>query len=66
MRAVIQRVQRASVTVNEEIVAEIGEGLLIMLGMFVGIRLVKLFPDQVYRYFVMAMTLVAAVIMIFS
>ena len=32
MRAVIQRVQRASVTVNDEVVAEIGEGLLILLG----------------------------------
>ena len=32
MRAVLQRVQRASVTVNDKVVAEIEEGLLILLG----------------------------------
>jgi D-tyrosyl-tRNA(Tyr) deacylase len=32
MRALLQRVTRASVTVNENIVGEIGHGLLILLG----------------------------------
>jgi len=32
MRAVVQRVTRASVTVNEEVVGEIGPGLVILLG----------------------------------
>lgn len=32
MRALLQRVSQASVTVEEEIVGEIGEGLLILLG----------------------------------
>lgn len=32
MRAVVQRVKSSSVTVGEEVVAEIGEGLLILLG----------------------------------
>jgi D-aminoacyl-tRNA deacylase len=32
MRAVVQRVKRASVTVSGEIIAEIGEGLLVLLG----------------------------------
>ncbi|MCL4168185.1 UNVERIFIED_CONTAM: hypothetical protein GTU68_055184, partial [Idotea baltica] len=32
MRAVIQRVSRASVTVDEKIVSEITKGLLILLG----------------------------------
>lgn len=32
MKAVIQRVKRASVTVDREVVAEIGKGLLILLG----------------------------------
>jgi D-tyrosyl-tRNA(Tyr) deacylase len=32
MRAVIQRVSRARVTVNEEIAGEIGRGLLVLLG----------------------------------
>lgn len=32
MRAVIQRVSKASVTINENIVSEINEGLLILLG----------------------------------
>jgi len=32
MRAVIQRVTHASVTVNEEVVGEIGPGLVILLG----------------------------------
>lgn len=32
MKAVVQRVNRASVTVDEQVVAEIGRGLLILLG----------------------------------
>ncbi len=32
MRAVVQRVTRASVTVEEEIVGEIGKGLVVLLG----------------------------------
>ncbi|MDX6405765.1 MAG: D-aminoacyl-tRNA deacylase [Blastocatellia bacterium] len=32
MRAVVQRVTRASVTVNDEIVGEIGHGLVVLLG----------------------------------
>ena len=32
MRAVVQRVTRASVTINEEIVGEIGNGLVVLLG----------------------------------
>ena len=32
MRIVIQRVQRASVTINEEIKSEIGQGMLILVG----------------------------------
>jgi D-aminoacyl-tRNA deacylase len=32
MRAVVQRVTRAKVTVQEEIVGEIGQGLLVLLG----------------------------------
>lgn len=32
MRAVVQRVSRASVTVNREIVGQIGTGLLVLLG----------------------------------
>lgn len=32
MRAVVQRVTRASVTVDEEIVGEIGNGLVVLLG----------------------------------
>src|SRR6266581_9590712 len=32
MRAVIQRVTRASVTVNDEIVGEIGNGLVVLVG----------------------------------
>ena len=32
MRAVVQRVTRASVTVNEEVVGEIGNGLVVLLG----------------------------------
>ena len=36
MRAVIQRVRRASVTVGEERVAEIGRGLAVLLGVAAG------------------------------
>lgn len=32
MRAVVQRVSKASVTVNEEIVGQIGQGFLVLLG----------------------------------
>jgi D-aminoacyl-tRNA deacylase len=32
MRAVVQRVSRAQVSVNEEVVGEIGRGLLVLLG----------------------------------
>jgi len=32
MRALVQRVSRAKVTVGEEIVGEIGTGLLVLLG----------------------------------
>jgi D-aminoacyl-tRNA deacylase len=32
MRAVVQRVSRASVTVSDEVVGEIGQGLLVLLG----------------------------------
>ena len=32
MRAVIQRVTRASVTIDQEIVGEIGNGLVVLLG----------------------------------
>jgi D-tyrosyl-tRNA(Tyr) deacylase len=32
MRAVVQRVTRAKVTVNEEIIGEIGKGLVVLLG----------------------------------
>jgi D-aminoacyl-tRNA deacylase len=32
MRAVVQRVSRAKVTVNDEIAGQIGPGLLILLG----------------------------------
>jgi D-tyrosyl-tRNA(Tyr) deacylase len=36
MRAVVQRVNRASVTVNHEITGEIGPGLLVLLGVGTG------------------------------
>jgi D-aminoacyl-tRNA deacylase len=36
MRAVVQRVSRAKVTVNSEIIGEIGPGLLVLLGVGIG------------------------------
>ena len=36
MRAVVQRVSRAKVTVNGEITGEIGRGLLVLLGVGIG------------------------------
>ena len=36
MRAVIQRVSKSSVTINSEIVGEIGKGLLVLLGIASG------------------------------
>ena len=32
MRTVVQRVKQASVTVNDSVVSEIGQGLLLLLG----------------------------------
>ena len=34
MRLVIQRVQRASVTVSEELVSQIGRGICVLVGVF--------------------------------
>jgi len=54
-------------TINEK---TIGTDLflfpLIAIGMFVGVRLVKLFPEKLYRYFVIGMTTIAAVVMLVS
>lgn len=36
MRAIVQRVHRASVTVDESIISEIGDGLLVYLGVELG------------------------------
>ena len=36
MKAVIQRVKKACVTVNEEVIGEIGQGYLILLGVMDG------------------------------
>lgn len=36
MRAVLQRVSRASVTVNEEVVGAIGQGIMVLLGVAQG------------------------------
>ena len=38
---------------------------LIASGMFIGIHIVKLFPEKVYRYFVIVTTLIASVFLIF-
>jgi D-tyrosyl-tRNA(Tyr) deacylase len=58
MRALIQRVQSASVEVNQELIAEIGSGLLILLGiedidtelhadlLIEKISNLRIFPDQ--------------------
>jgi D-aminoacyl-tRNA deacylase len=57
MRALIQRVTRASASVDDEVVAEIGAGLLVLLGVTHGdaerhadwladkIRALRIFPD---------------------
>jgi uncharacterized membrane protein YfcA len=37
---------------------------IIVLGMFIGIKLVMLFPEKVYRYFVIGMTSLAAIFML--
>jgi D-tyrosyl-tRNA(Tyr) deacylase len=36
MRAVVQRVQRAKVTVDDELVGQIGQGMVVLLGVGVG------------------------------
>jgi D-tyrosyl-tRNA(Tyr) deacylase len=58
MRSVIQRVERASVSVGGEIIGEIGAGLLVLLGVGQGdspatadsmiekIRKLRIFPDE--------------------
>ncbi len=58
MRALVQRVSRASVTVDDRMVAEIGEGLLVLLGIaredtdadvdwLAGkVRSLRIFPDS--------------------
>ncbi|MDZ4721749.1 MAG: D-aminoacyl-tRNA deacylase [Roseiflexaceae bacterium] len=62
MRAVIQRVNQASVTISNEIVGQIGDGLLILLGiapaddqaigMFLAEKIanLRIFPDQAGRF----------------
>jgi D-tyrosyl-tRNA(Tyr) deacylase len=57
MRALVQRVSRAGVSVGGELVSEIGEGLLVLLGVGVGdsdrdadwladkVRALRVFPD---------------------
>lgn len=58
MRALIQRVSRASVSVDDALVSEIGPGLLVLLGVAVGdverdadwladkVRALRVFPDE--------------------
>jgi D-tyrosyl-tRNA(Tyr) deacylase len=62
MRSVIQRVSEASVTVDEQIVGQIGLGLLVLLGVGAGDRLaealllaekianLRIFPDDAGRF----------------
>ncbi len=62
MRAVIQRVNQASVTISNEIVGQIGDGLLILLGiapaddqaigMFLAEKIanLRIFPDQAGQF----------------
>ena len=61
MRALVQRVGRAAVSVGGERVSEIGEGLLVLLGVGIGdteqeadrladkVRALRIFPDQAGR-----------------
>ncbi len=49
MRAVVQRVKQSSVIVDDEIVAEIGKGLLVLLGISKddGINDIKWLADKI-------------------
>jgi uncharacterized membrane protein YfcA len=33
----------------------------ILIGVFIGIKIVKLFPEKIYRYFIIASTLLSAI-----
>jgi D-aminoacyl-tRNA deacylase len=62
MRAVIQRVSKASVTVDDQVVGQIGGGLLVLLGIGKGdeqnevillaekIANIRIFPDEAGRF----------------
>jgi D-tyrosyl-tRNA(Tyr) deacylase len=62
MRAVIQRVSEASVTVDEQVVGQVGRGLLVLLGVGPGdgaaeaalladkIANMRIFPDEAGRF----------------